>query len=109
MSIQVAEDSMPAQLDSIKVRISRGEERMQEIESSMKQIEWAVAENTSLTRVIGAKLDTHYSMLEDMKPGWVGKKWAKRVFIGTGALAAAGTAIGAAILGAMHWLSGKQP
>jgi len=107
MSIQVSEDSMPAQLDAIRSRLAQGETRMQEIEGSMKQIEWAVAENTSLTRVIGAKLDTHYSMLEDLNQGRIAKKWIRRVIIGLGGLAAAATAIGVAIVGAMHWLNGK--
>jgi len=89
MTIEVAEDSIPGQLDSIRARLDHGDIRM-------RQIEGAVAENTLLTRGAIEKLDAAATVLGDIKDAQTAGRILKKFVVGTGAVAGAGAAIAAA-------------
>jgi len=87
--IQLAEDSIPGQLDAIRARLDHGEQWM-------RQIEGAVAENTVLTRGALERLDAAATVLGDIKDAQTFGRVGKKIVVGLGAVAGAGAAIAAA-------------
>lgn len=87
--ITLADDSVPGQLDAIRVRLDNGDEWM-------RQIEVAVAENTLLTRGAIERLDAAAGVLSDIKDAQTFGRVGKKIVVGIGAIAGAGAAIAAA-------------
>jgi hypothetical protein len=123
--IQLAEDTIPGQLDAIKTRMAAAEKqnigldaRMGSLEASMGGLREAVGYNTALTteasgltRQMAEKVDklgVHLNLLGELQEKKTGQKWASRTLRGAGGIAAAMTAIGAAAAGIWHFFGGKQ-